>query len=209
MVKTIEIYIEGGSKGQDRFSSQKLRIGFANFFEELNEKARSKNISFRPIICGSTDQTFKIFRGANRKAENSFLCFLVDSDKPLEDDDTPKIFLQREKKWDLRDISEEQCQLMVQIMESWFLADVETLQSYYGQKFNSKAIPNTNDVEKIAKLDVENSLAKATKATQKGVYNKIKHGAELLSRIDVIKIRQKAKHCQRVFQTIEEKISGE
>ena len=94
-------------------------------------------------------------------------------------------------------------------MESWFLADVETLKNYYGKEFNSKAIPKNNNIEKISKDDVENSLNRATKDTKKGVYHKIKHGAELLTKIDVIKIKQKAKHCQRIFQTIEKQIEGE
>jgi hypothetical protein len=208
MVKEIKIYIEGDSAKRGKNSAISLTKGFHYFFNDLIEKAREKNIKINLILGGSTDLTFRIFQNDNGKSKDAFYCFLVDSDKPLEDDDTPKTFLLKEKKWDLKNIDDEQCQLMVQIMESWFLADVETLQSYYGQKFNSNAIPKINDVEKIAKLDVENSLNKATKDTQKGVYHKIKHGAELLSRIDVIKIRQKAKHCQRVFQTIEEKIDG-
>ncbi len=207
MVKEIQIFIEGGSKGQDRFSSQKLRIGFASFLNELAVMAREKQIRFNINICGSTDQTFRIFQGANNKANNSFLCFLVDSDKPLEDDDTPKNFLQREKNWSFENIKDEQCHLMVQIMESWFLADVETLKSFYGQNFKHNAIPKQPNVEKIAKLDVENSLDKATNKTTKGKYHKIKHGADLLSKIETAKVREKSAHCNRLFETISKNLS--
>lgn len=211
MVKEIQIYIEGDTSKKGKNSAISLTKGFHYFFNDLQEKAKKKNILIRPILCGSTDLTFRIFQGANRNSNNAFLCFLVDSDKPLEDKDTPKIFLQREKKWNLKNINENQCHLMVQIMESWFLADVETLKTFYSQKFNSSAIPKTKDVEKIHKTNVESSLDKATKKTQKGIYceNKLRHSAELLIKIDVIKIRQRAKHCERLFQTIEEIIDGQ
>jgi hypothetical protein len=207
MIKEIQIFIEGGSKGQNRASSQKLRLGFLQFFDELNQIARSKSIKFKPIICGSTDETFRIFRYENAKADNSFLCFLVDSDKPLEADDTPKNFLEREKKWDLKNIADNQCHLMVQLMESWFLADIETLKIFYGQNFKHNAIPKQPNVEKIAKLDVEKSLDKATNETSKGKYHKIKHGAELLGKIETDKVKEKAAHCNRLFETIVENLS--
>jgi Domain of unknown function (DUF4276) len=207
MVKEIQIFIEGGSKGQDRFSSQKLRIGFASFLSELVAEAREKKIRFNINICGSTDQTFRIFQSANKKANNSFPCFLVDSDKPLEADDTPKVFLQREKNWDFENIEDNQCHLMVQIMESWFLADVETLKSFYGQNFKHNAIPKQPNVEKIAKLEVENFLDKATNETSKGKYHKIRHGTELLGKIKTVKVKEKAEHCRRLFETIVKKLS--
>ncbi len=207
MVKEIRIFIEGGSKGQDRFSSQKLRIGFASFLSELVAEAREKKIRFNINICGSTDQTFRIFQSANKKTNNSFLCFLVDSDKPLEDDDTPKSFLQREKTLNFENVKDEQCHLMVQIMESWFLADVETLKTFYGQKFKPNTIRKQTNIEKIAKLDVEKSLDKATNETSKGKYHKIKHGAELLGKIETAKVREKSEHCNRLFETMVEKLS--
>jgi Domain of unknown function (DUF4276) len=206
MVKEIQIFIEGGSKGQDRFSSQKLREGFSMFFGEIIEKIRNQNIKFRINICGSTDQTFKIFTSANVKMTESFLCLLVDSDKPLKESDTPRIFLEREKKWDLKGISEDQCHLMVQIMESWFLADVETLKTFYGNNFFENAIPKHKDIEKVVKSDIEKSLKKATENTTKAEYHKIKHGAELLAKIDINKVRAKSKHCELLFSTFENKL---
>lgn len=210
MVEGIRIYIEGDKKSKN--SNISLREGFSNFFNDLRDKAREKHIRFDVILGGNSAETFKDFLRGVKSHPNSFVTFLIDSDDEVSEEDTPKSFLQKQEKsknWEWKNVGDEQCQLMVQIMESWFLADVETLQSYYGQKFNSKAIPKTNDVEKIAKLEVENSLNRATQNTQKGIYHKIKHGAELLTRIDVIKIKQRAKHCQRIFQTIEEKIEGE
>jgi Domain of unknown function (DUF4276) len=210
MVEGIRIYIEGDKKSKN--SNISLREGFSTFFKDLREKAREKKIKFDVILGGSSAETFKDFLRGIKSHPNSFVAFLIDSDDEVSEDDTPKSFLQnlqKSKNWEWENVEDEQCQLMVQIMESWFLADVETLKNYYGQGFNSKTIPKTQNVEKIAKNDVESSLDKATRDTKKGVYHKIKHGAELLTKVDVINIKQKAKHCQRIFQTVEKKIDDE
>lgn len=210
MVEGIRIYIEGDKKSKN--SNISLREGFSTFFNDLREQARERGIRFDVILGGSSAETFKDFLLGMKSHPNSFVAFLIDTDDEVSEEDTPKSFLQKHQKsknWDWKNVEDKQCQLMVQIMESWFLADIETLQDYYGQGFNSKAIPKNNNVEKIAKNDVENSLDKATKDTKKGNYHKIKHGAELLTKIDAIKIRQRAKHCARIFQTIEKIIVGQ
>lgn len=91
---------------------------------------------------------------------------------------------------------------MVQMMEAWFLADPEALAVYYGQRFGAQALPGRGNVEQIAKADVERSLKEATRKTQKGEYHKIRHGAELLARIDPAKVRKRAPHCERLLATL-------
>jgi hypothetical protein len=91
---------------------------------------------------------------------------------------------------------------MVQVMESWFFADIDRLEKYYGQNFNRKALRQSSNVEKIAKSDVENGLANATKNTQKGEYHKTKQGAKLLELINPQKVREAAPHCERLFEII-------
>ncbi|MBX7169612.1 MAG: DUF4276 family protein [Pyrinomonadaceae bacterium] len=212
MVEGIRIYIEGDKKSKN--SNISLREGFSTFFNDLREQARERGIRFDVILGGSSAETFKDFLLGVKSHPNSFVAFLIDTDDEVSEEDTPKSFLQKHQKsknWNWKNVEDKQCQLMVQIMESWFLADVETLKSFYGQKFNFNAVPKTKDVEKVPKTNVENSLDSATKDTQKGIYseNKLKHGAELLTKIDAIKIRQRAKHCARIFQTIEKIIDGQ
>ncbi len=45
------------------------------------------------------------------------------------------------------------CHLMVQLMETWLIADRETLANYYGQGFNVNALSNRNEIELIPKDD--------------------------------------------------------
>ena len=97
---------------------------------------------------------------------------------------------------------------MAQVMESWFLADPEALAAHYGQGFAKSALPAVDDVEAVSKTDVKKALDAATRRTTKGCYHKINHGAALLGRVDSAKVRGRARHCERLFQTIEEIIAG-
>ena len=73
---------------------------------------------------------------------------------------------------------------MVQLMEAWFLADRETLQKYYGSRFNARALRNNSQPEGVLKDDVINRLREATRDTPKRVYHKTAHAPDLLRRIN-------------------------
>lgn len=91
---------------------------------------------------------------------------------------------------------------MVQAMEAWFIADVDTLAAYYGQGFNRNPIPGYNVVERISKDLLDGILDRAAKDTKKKKYHKIRDGSELLKRIDRNVVRQKAPHCELLFQSL-------
>lgn len=73
---------------------------------------------------------------------------------------------------------------MVQLMESWFLADRQTLQAYYGAEFNARTLPGNPNVEDVPKLDVERGLRNATRRCNKGAYSKTTHAPDLLNQLD-------------------------
>jgi len=91
---------------------------------------------------------------------------------------------------------------MVQMMESWLIADTEALKMFYGQGFNANAIPRHANVEQIAKAQVESALEAATRTTQAGNYHKIRHGPQILGLVDVERVRRAATHCERLFATV-------
>jgi hypothetical protein len=95
---------------------------------------------------------------------------------------------------------------MVQIMESWFLADREELAKYFGQGFNANALPGSpTAVESIPKADVERELDNATRSCRKGKYSddKAGHGRELLLLIRPGLVRRASPECERLFQTLQ------
>lgn len=208
MVKEIRIYIEGDTKQKGKFNTISLREGFNHFLLELIEKAKAKNITFRLIMCGSKYETFKDFLNAAKSYSESFVIFLLDSDAPLQENETPKSFLQKQNPlWHLQNAEENQCHLMAEVMESWFFADKDKLAEFYGQNFNLNALAKNANVEKIAKADVESDLANATRNTQKGEYHKTRHGAKILELINPQKVRAAAPHCEKLFVSVLEIIA--
>lgn len=206
MVKVIKIYVEGGSSGS-KDSNIKFRQGFDAFLNELKEKARKKKIRLQPIPSFSTKETYDDFRFAIGNSPEDFSLLLVDSDEAVPGGETARAYLQRKhKKWRLADVSDEQCHLMAQVMESWFLADIDALKKYYGKDFKENQIPKNPNVEEIAKNTVIKSLENSTAKTQKGKYQKINHGADLLGKIDTKKVRLAAHFCEILFDVIARKI---
>lgn len=207
LVKEIKLYVEGGGKGSHKRATIKLQQGFDAFFKEIKTAARDKKISFRVIPSSNTQETYKDFMKSVRVSPESFNLLLVDSDDAVTENETARVFLQKKyRKWNLQTIEDEQCHLMAQIMESWFIADVSALKEFYGQEFKESAVPKNRNVESIEKERVESSLKTATVKTQKGEYHKIGHGARILEIIDPGKVRAAATHCGELFDSILKKI---
>lgn len=110
--------------------------------------------------------------------------------------------------WDSPGVDDSHCHLMVQVMEAWFVADINALRQFYGQGFKENAIPGNLNVENINKLDLEVALNKAIKDTSKGKYHKIQHGAKLLEQVDAANVRKAAPHCDRFFTTLAQKMDA-
>ena len=73
---------------------------------------------------------------------------------------------------------------MVQLMESWFLADRPMLEYYYGRGFSVRSLPANPNIEDIPKPDVERGLRNATRRCSKGAYNKTTHAPDLLNQLN-------------------------
>lgn len=198
MVREIRIYVEGGGDGKN--TKALIRQGFSNFLKELVQIARIKQIRWQVVACGSRNDAFRDFKNALKDHSNAFNVLLVDSEEAV--NTTPWKHLKRRDNWDSFGIEDNQCHMMAQTMEAWFIADIDTLNKFYGQGFNETSIPKTTDVEKIDKDRLESALKAATRRTLKGEYQKIQHASQLLERLNVSKVRKAALHCDRLFITL-------
>ena len=97
---------------------------------------------------------------------------------------------------------DEQCHLMVQVMESWFLADVDALESYYGQGFRRQSLPANPNVEEVPKQDVERGLERASRDTGKEGYRKGRDSFEILGRVDPAKVREASEHADKFVKAL-------
>lgn len=104
--------------------------------------------------------------------------------------------------WDLSGIPEDAIHLMVQIMETWIIADPKALGAYYGRGFSERKLPARTNLEEEPKTRIHDALKEATRRTGKGAYHKINHASQLLRRIDAAKVRSRCHHCERLFNEL-------
>jgi Domain of unknown function (DUF4276)/AAA domain, putative AbiEii toxin, Type IV TA system len=153
------------------------------------------------VVCGKRNDAYRDFKNALRSHPNAINLLLVDSEDFVTVSSAKQHLINRDQ-WDLSGIDENDIHLMVQVMESWLIAYIDTLAKHYGQEFNRNAIPRNNNVEEIPRANIESALNRATQRTQKGRYQKIYHAAKILEIIDVSIVRKKAPYCDRLFRII-------
>ena len=176
------VYAEGGGDS-DELKSQ-MRQAFSEFFD----KTHLKTCKPRVIACGSRSNAFNDFRIAIGQGRNALL--LVDSETALDADRSqdnhfsPWMHLKNRDNWDKPDkAGDEDCHLMVQVMESWFLAEWETVAAFFGQGFKVSTKP-IHPIEKVDKDSVYGTLDKATRdCKSKSKYGKGAHSFRLLALI--------------------------
>jgi Domain of unknown function (DUF4276) len=196
-VSEIRIYVEGGG-GKD--SKARMRQAFSQFLAESRDAARQRRAQWSVILCGSRDDTFKAFQNGVRSHPDADVYLLVDAEQEVAG--TPREHLGAREPWDHSAVSEDQCHLMAQVMESWFLADPAALERFYGPKFGAGQIPKRKNVEEVPKDEVMSALDRASRSTQRGPYHKIHHGAPILESLDPSLVRSRAPHCERLFNTL-------
>jgi hypothetical protein len=172
MVKkeTVKLYVEGG--GDTNSLHTECRRAFSEFLKKSGLDGHMPRI----VACGSRNEAYDDYCTAVSNGENAFL--LVDSESEIRwpnNNLSSKDFSlwnpwdhlkkrvnsngQITDNWTMPDGgSIDDCHMMVQVMESWFLADVSTLKEYYGQKFNENCLPQSNKIEEISKATILNSL---------------------------------------------------
>jgi hypothetical protein len=176
-VKEIRIYFEG---------TDALRAGFSNFFRDI--RAEAERLKWRVRFVAAKADPVRAVEKARRSGQQGELVALKDSEGPREI------------------LPDGACFYMVQLMESWFLAELEALEQYYDREGFRK--PGcAYDIESIPKADVLQKLAHATSGTSKGTYSKTRHAPRILERIDPAKVRQRSRHSEHMFARLRELIS--
>ena len=159
------------------------------------------------VLCGSRTHAFEDFKNAPADGQ-SLALLLVDAERPVK---APAV---NAKPWEHlkqspdgwirpKTVTDEQCHLMVEVMESWFLADVEALETYYDQGFKRSMLPRNTNIESVSKQDVIRGLSRATRDTSKRKYDKGKHSFEILADLNPTRVRQKSPYAERFLSTLE------
>lgn len=194
-----KIYVEGG--GNSRFTSVECRRGFAQFFAKIVPPGCQPRV----IPCGGKDDAFADFLTALVGRGNELVLLLVDADAQLAPGSVWS-HLEMQNGWQKPpQADDQQAHVMTQCMESWLLADHETLSGYFGTGFRRNALPGQANIELIPKADVLRALDAASRDTRtKGQYHKTRHGFDLLGRIRADQVCQASAQAQRLRQVLQD-----
>jgi hypothetical protein len=183
------LFVEGG--GSQERTRRACRKAFHVFIDRVLENCSKPRI----VACGSRDEAYKDFR-RSLKDQDTVPFLLVDSEDPVARGRSVSAHLQQRDHWN--GLPDGQVHLMVQCMESWFLADKEALERYYGQKFKPGKLPGNLKVEEVLKQDVIDGLA----AASKGPYHKTGHAFDILQLIDPTKVGEASPFAKRFFEAL-------
>ncbi len=190
----MKLFVEGGGDSNDLRTA--CRAGFAAFLK----KAGLTGALPRIVACGSRGAAYADFCTAIANGQHAML--LVDSESavlPTHQADQDKArwqpwahLAQRQgDHWAKPDgAADNDCHLMVRCMESWFLADRQTLQLFFDPGFKLNVLPPpSRPVEDIDKEDLYQRLKTATAHCKtKAGYGKGEHSFKLLALIDSDKV---------------------
>lgn len=200
----VKVYVEGG--GDRRDLKTRCRQGFSKFFEKSGLKGRMPKI----IACGGRRAAYDDFCVALQEAKpGEFIVLLVDSEAPVADgiESWAHLAAREGDGWTKPSTADnDNAHLMVQCMETWFLADKETLESYFGQGFNKQALPRNPKLEHIPKRDVLDGLERASSSTTKKTYSKGDHSFVILGLIDPSKVQRASGHAKMLINVLSEKL---
>lgn len=208
----MKLYVEGG--GDSKSLRTSCREGFSSFLSKAGLCGRMPRI----VACGSRQNAYDSFCTAINTGVDALL--LVDSESSVSADcqhGDPEnwkpwqhLKSRQGDQWDrLGNVVDVNCHLMVQCMETWFLADRDTIQRFFGQGFNATALPAAgNRIESVAKDQIFQALSAATRNCKtKAKYSKGEHSFKLLALISPEKVTAESPWAKR-FVDITNDIMG-
>jgi len=204
----VKLYVEGA--GDTSALKTVCRAGFATFISKTGITNRP-----RVVACGSRENAYDRFCTAIKNGEKAML--LVDSEQAVNakhqqgEQDTwqPWGHLKVGDHWNKPQHSADtDCHLMVQVMESWFLADRNALKAFFGHGFNENVLPSA-PVEEVAKDTLYNALKQATRACKtKAAYGKGEHSFRLLAAINPEKVTHASPWAKRFVDSLRNKMEA-
>lgn len=196
---TVRLYIEGG--GDNRRLGAQFREGWAKFFEAAGLGGRMPKV----VRGGSRTQTFDRFETDVRGRSTDVVpLLLVDSEHPVDASHSVWQHLRVSDGWRKPvGAGDNDAFLMVQVMETWFLADRDALRRYFGSRFAENALGQWAKLEDVPKATVLAALHKATERCPNR-YGKGGVSFELLAQVDSARVEASCPHGKDLLKRLRE-----
>ena len=197
----MHLYVEGG--GDAKLLRTLCRQGFSDFLAKAGLQGHLPRI----VACGSRRQAYEDFCTALAQGRDAAM-LLVDSEDTVTVASAWAHLQQRPADaWPRPPgAKDDQCHLMVECMESWFLTDRGAVTRFFGQGFAASALPPvTHRIESMTRNAVFSRLAAETaKCKTKAPYDKGEHSFKLLAVIDPAKVAAASPWANRFLSAMKQ-----
>jgi hypothetical protein len=194
----VKVYAEGGGEGE--LLDVLFRQGWNEFFKAAGLEGRMPRI----VRGKGRTRTFDLFLTAvSNGGPNDLPLLLVDSEGPVKPGQTSWQHLKTRDNWDKPNgAADDQVFLMVEVMETWFIADKQMLAGYFGANFRANQIPAWPSLEAVPKKIIFETLDNATAGCGRKRYSKGKVSFELLRRLNPNAVEPSCPHAKALLERL-------
>ncbi|MBI5154151.1 DUF4276 family protein [Candidatus Poribacteria bacterium] len=193
------LFIEGGG------NTDAVKRQCREAFTELFKKARFEGAMPRVVACGSRAQAYKDFvRAVSTRGEGEIAVLLIGSESPVQKGAGKWAHLAtgKQDQWSQPNgTSEDDVFLMVQLMETWLLADPSAWKQVLGADFNESKVPDWPDMEAIGKEKILSTISAATSGYTKGAIS-----WRVLAHVKPAELETRLPHAADFFQTMQRRV---
>ena len=196
------LYIEGGESKEDQI---RCREGFRKLIGKLGFAANKKMP--RLTACGGRNSAFDDFKTAFACSQKGdYIAMLIDSEDPIDDVDKTWAHLKTRDNWEKPAGAEnEHVLFMSTCMETWIVADRETLKQHYGHKLQESALPPSHDLERRGHAEVHDELEHATRNCS-NAYKKGKRSFVVVGELNPAALAPLLPSFARIKKILQEKL---
>jgi len=194
------IYIEGGG------DSKELHILCRKGFRQLLERCGFSGRLPRLVACGGRPAAYSDFKTAHESNKAEYVAMLIDSEKPVSNPEETWDHLRNCDRWERPDgADDEQVLFMTTCMETWIVADRDTLRQHYGSSLQESALPSLISLEQGNRQDIQEGLKRATRNCS-NAYQKGKRSFEILGKLEPETMESHLPAFQRAKRILNEKL---
>ena len=194
------IYIEGGG------DSKELHVRCRQGFRQLLERCGFSGRMPRLVACGGRSAAYGDFKTAHESNKAEYVAMLIDSEKPVSNPEETWDHLRNCDRWERPDgADDEQVLFMTTCMETWIVADRDTLRQHYGSSLQESALPLLISLEQGNRQDIQEGLKRATRNCS-NAYQKGKRSFEILGKLEPETMVSNLPAFQRAKRILNEKL---
>jgi len=194
------IYIEGGG------DSKELHVRCRQGFRQLLERCGFSGRMPRLVACGGRSAAYGDFKTAHESNKAEYVAMLIDSEKPVSNPEETWDHLRNCDRWERPDgADDEQVLFMTTCMETWIIADRDTLRQHYGSSLQESALPSLISLEQGNRQDIQEGLKRATRNCS-NAYQKGKRSFEILGKLEPETMESHLPAFQRAKRILNEKL---